>query len=219
MVHGDGKSIEKTLADWVLETYPYLKDIGEPWTNPEGEVIYRPGIVHRLDRETSGLMVLAKNQEMFELLKKQFQDRLVEKRYHAFVYGELKTVKGVIDRPIGRSASDFRKYSAQRGAKGQMRDAVTKYRVLRKGPDITFVEAEPKTGRTHQIRVHMKAIGHPVVCDKVYAPNHECMLGFGRTALHAKQLSFFDKGGVQVTFEAPYPADFKKAVAEFESLC
>ncbi len=219
MVHGDGKTKEKTLADWILAKYPEIKDVGEAWTNPEGEVIYRPGIVHRLDRDTSGIMIIAKNQEMFDCLKKQFQDRLVEKKYHAFVYGEMKTVKGVVDRSIGRSTSDFRKYSAQRGARGEMRDAVTNYRVLNKGAGMTLVEVEPKTGRTHQIRVHMKAINHPVVCDKLYAPNHECMLGFGRTALHAKELSFLDLGGDRISFEAPYPEDFSRAVAEFSALC
>lgn len=219
MVHGDGKTKEETLADWILAKYPEIKDVGESWTNPEGEVIYRPGIVHRLDRDTSGIMIIAKNQEMFDCLKKQFQDRLVEKKYHAFVYGEMRTVKGVIDRPIGRSTSDFRKYSAQRGARGEMRDAVTNYKVLNKGAGMTLVEVEPKTGRTHQIRVHMKAINHPVICDKLYAPNHECMLGFGRTALHAKELKFMDNDGKKVSFEAPYPEDFKKAVAEFVALC
>jgi 23S rRNA pseudouridine1911/1915/1917 synthase len=214
-VHGDGRTKEDTLADWLLANYPKIKNVGEPWTNPAGEIIYRPGIVHRLDRDTSGVMVVAKNQEMFDILKKQFQDRLTNKTYHAFVYGEMKQVKGTVDRPIGRSSKDFRKKSAQRGAKGEMRDAITNFKVLGKKDGLTLIEAEPKTGRTHQIRVHMKAINHPIVCDKLYAPNHECKLGFGRTALHARSLSFADKKGKVVSFEASYPEDFQKALIQF----
>jgi 23S rRNA pseudouridine1911/1915/1917 synthase len=220
-VHADGRPAqqgrtkEHTLADWLLEKYPEIKDVGEPWTSPEGEVIYRPGIVHRLDKDTSGLMVVAKNQEMFDVLKKQFQNREVKKVYHAFVYGEMKQIKGIVDRPIGRSTKDFRKKSAQRGAKGELRDAITHFKVLNRKDGLSFIEAEPKTGRTHQIRVHMKAINHPIVCDKLYAPNHECKLGFGRTALHARSLSFNDKDGQPVSFEAPYPEDFEKALTLF----
>lgn len=215
-VHGDGRTKEVTLADWLLEHYPEIKDVGEPWTNPEGEVIYRPGIMHRLDRDTSGVMIIAKNQAMFEHLKAQFKNRETHKTYHAFVYGEMKQIKGTIDRPIGRSSKDFRKKSAQRGAKGELRDAITVYKVLGKNDGITLIEAEPKTGRTHQIRVHMKAINHPIVCDKLYAPNHDCKLGFGRTALHARSISFQNLEGEVMSFEAPYPEDFEHALQEFK---
>lgn len=214
-VHADGRTKEYTLSDWLIENYPEIKAVGEPWEDPQGNTIYRPGIVHRLDRDTSGVMVVAKNQDTFELLKSQFQNREVKKIYHAFVYGEIKQMKGIIDRPIGRSSKDFRKKSAQRGAKGELRDAITHFKVLGRKDDVTFIEAEPKTGRTHQIRVHMKAINHPIVCDALYAPNHECKLGFGRTALHARQLSFMNKEGDMVTFEAPYPEDFERALAQF----
>lgn len=214
IVHADGKTVEPTLTDWILEHYPEIRDVGEPWVNGEGETIYRPGIVHRLDRETSGVMVVARNQEMFELLKSEFKNREVRKVYHAFVYGKVKDDRGKIERPIGRSASDFRKYSAQRGARGELREAVTLYRVLWRGEGVTMIEAMPQTGRTHQIRVHMKAINHPVVGDSLYAPNHESLLGFKRTALHARSLEFTDLKGKRVTFEAPYPEDFMKAVEE-----
>jgi 23S rRNA pseudouridine1911/1915/1917 synthase len=215
-VHGDGRTKEYTLSDWLMENYPDMKEVGEPWQDPEGNTIFRPGIVHRLDRDTSGVMVIAKNQEMHAFLKSQFQNREVQKVYHAFVYGEMKQIKGIVDRPIGRSSKDFRKKSAQRGAKGELRDAVTHFKVLKRQDGLSLIEAEPKTGRTHQIRVHMKAINHPIVCDKLYAPNHECKLGFGRTALHARKLSFTGKEGEMLSFEAPYPADFEEALTAFK---
>jgi len=214
VVHSDGKTDELTLVDWLLEKYPDIKNVGEPWTAPDGKEIPRPGIVHRLDRDTSGVMVIAKTQESFENLKKQFQNREVEKTYHAFVYGILKDDKGIIDRPIGKSKKDFRLWSAQRGARGELRDAVTEYKVLKREEDATYVEVKPKTGRTHQIRVHFKAIHHPVVCDKLYAPKRECALGFNRLALHAHIISFKSLDGSTATYSADLPEDFIMAVGK-----
>ena len=118
MVHSDGRTKEETLSDWVLKKYPELKDVGEPW-----EDIPRPGIVHRLDKDTSGVMVLAKTQETFEELKGQFQERKIKKTYRAFAYDPFKEENGEIDRPIGKSKSDFRKWSAQPGSRGVQREA------------------------------------------------------------------------------------------------
>ncbi|HLP43728.1 MAG TPA: RluA family pseudouridine synthase [Candidatus Nanoarchaeia archaeon] len=217
VVHPDGKSDEPTLVDWLLKNRPDMKDVGEPLVLKSGESIPRPGIVHRLDKETSGVMVVAKNQKAFEDLKAKFQNREVEKKYHAFVYGILPEEDDTINRPIGRSKKDFRMWSAQRGARGEMREAITNYRVMEKFGDnaasaISFVEAEPKTGRTHQIRVHFKAIHHPVVSDALYAPNHAQMLGFKRHALHAYNLSFKGIDGKKVGATAPYPEDFENAI-------
>jgi 23S rRNA pseudouridine1911/1915/1917 synthase len=128
------------------------------------------------------------------------------------VYGVLKESSGVIDRPIGKSAKDFRKWSAQPGARGTLRDAVTEYQVVRQGTEATFVEVRPQTGRTHQIRVHFKAIHHPVVCDALYAPRNDRILGFNRLALHARQLSFRLMDGTMLTAEAPLPEDFQHAL-------
>ncbi len=223
VVHGDGRTAEKTLADWLVENYPDIKSVGEPWQDQKGNAIYRPGIVHRLDRETSGVMVIAKTQGMFDSLKSQFQNKEVEKIYHAFVYGMVKigsvSGKASINRPIGKSTQDFRKWSAQRGAKGELRDAVTDYSVIKACNELSFVEASPKTGRTHQIRVHFKAINHPVICDKLYAPNHKPMLGFDRTALHARNITFTNLSAETVSYEAAYPGDFEKAIAQVGSLC
>lgn len=216
LVHPDGTSKEKTLSDWILETYPETKGVGETLTLKNGEEIERPGVVHRLDRDTSGVMIIAKTQEMFEKLKEQFKEREVQKIYNAFVYGVMKDDEGVIDREIGRSAKDFRKWSAQRGARGTLRNAVTEYTVLQRGEKHTLLEVMPKTGRTHQIRVHLKAINHPVVCDRLYAPKHPCELSFERLALHAKVLRFMHPEKGEVSFEVPLPADFKKAVSEIE---
>ncbi len=222
VVHSDGKTEEPTLTDWILKNYPETESVGEPLQlktiNYKLKTVSRPGIVHRLDRETSGAMVVAKNQKAFESLKSQFQKGEVSKKYQAFVYGNIKEDKGIIDRPIGRSRKDFRRYSAQRGARGEMREAVTEYRVLKRAKDVSFIELIPKTGRTHQIRVHLKAISHPVICDSLYAPKRECLLGFKRLALHALELGFKNLSGSQVEVEAPYPPDFKGAIESFDSL-
>ena len=200
LVHSDGRNKEKNLSDWINENYPKLKEVGEEQILQNGEIIKRPGIVHRLDKDTSGVIVVAKTKESYKFLKKQFQNREVQKIYHAVVWGKFleDKMEGVIEKPIGRSASDFRKWSAEFGAKGELREAVTEYKVLAQrsfrgdksgqNKEFAYVEVKPKTGRTHQIRVHLKSISHPVVCDKLYSSKKcipdEC-LGFSRLALHA----------------------------------
>lgn len=214
VIHSDGKTVEPLLTDWVLKHYPKTKGVGEPITMTDGTVIDRPGIVHRLDRETSGVMLIAKTAKGHAFLKEQFQNRTMEKKYLAFVHGELKDQYGIINRPMGRSKSDFRKWSATRGARGELRPAETWWTLIRARGGYSLVEAEPKTGRTHQIRVHFKAINHPVVCDRLYAPDKGCAFGFGRTALHAASISFMNTYGKKITVAAPLPADFKEAMAE-----
>ncbi|MBL7045139.1 MAG: RluA family pseudouridine synthase [Parcubacteria group bacterium] len=211
VVHSDGKTDEPSLTDWVVKNYPSMVDVGEP-AQYNGKKIARPGVVHRLDRETSGVIVLAKTQESFENLKKQFQERTTKKIYNAFVYGAIKEEDGSIDRPIGKSKSDFRRWSAQRGARGELREAITDYKVLEKNKDFSYLEVSPKTGRTHQIRVHLKAINYPVVCDKLYAPKRSCELGFGRLALHARSIAFSLINEEKVEVEADLPEDFQKAL-------
>ncbi len=216
VVHPDGKTKEKTLVDWILKKYPKIKNVGEPILLSDGMKILRPGIVHRTDRDTTGVLIIAKNQKAFEFLKGQFKNRKVHKVYQAFVYGDLKEERGMIDRPIGRSSNDFRKWTAQRGTRGEMREAVTYFKVLGKKDDITFVEAIPKTGRTHQIRVHFGSINHPLVQDKLYATDFflqkKQQLGFKRTALHAKELEIMLPSRKLLNITAPYPEDFEKAI-------
>ena len=209
VVHADGRTKEESVSSWLVEHYPEAKEVGEKL----GE-IEKPGIVHRIDRETSGILLLAKTKKGYECLKKQFQNREIEKIYHVFLYGKLKEDHGTINLPIGKSASDFRKRSAERGAKGEMREAVTYYQVLKRGEEWTFVEAKPKTGRTHQIRVHFKALHHPVVGDKLYAKGKASLLGFDRLALHAREITFSDTKDKKHNISAPYPEDFKQALTE-----
>lgn len=213
-VHGDGRTDERTLSDLIIEKYPQSKDVGELWVNAEGKTIYRPGIVHRLDRDTSGVLIVAKTKTTFDFLKRQFQDRNVLKVYRAFVYGNIIEDSGVIDKPIGRSKSDFRMWSAQPGARGEKRESITEFSVLRRSAskDVCFVEVRPKTGRTHQIRVHFKAIHHPVVGDALYAKGKESLLGFKRHALHAYSLRMKLSGDSdEREFVAPLPEDFVAA--------
>ncbi|MCK5026985.1 MAG: RluA family pseudouridine synthase [Candidatus Pacebacteria bacterium] len=213
VVHSDGRTEEKTLSDLLIREYPEIKEVGEPWENNEGKVIYRPGIVHRIDRDTSGVLLVAKDQKTYLYLKEQFQDRKISKKYHAFAYGNIKEEEGSIDKPIGKSKKDFRQWSAQPGARGTLREAVTEFRVLKRMGEYVFLELSPKTGRTHQLRVHLKAIHHPIMCDSLYAPNRECGLGFERLALHARSIDFFTPDGKNHLIEAPYPEDFVKALA------
>ena len=208
-----GNAYEYTLVDWLLARYRQIEGVGEPWRTPDGVLVPRPGIVHRLDRETSGVLVVAKTPEAFAHLKEQFQQRLVEKIYHAFVYGTPRERQGTIDRPIGKSAKDFRLRSAQPGARGTLRDARTDYTVMKTCEDASYLEVRPQTGRTHQIRVHLKAIHHPVVCDRRYAPKRACILGFSRLALHASVLSFRTLTGERLTVASALPADFTQALA------
>ncbi len=220
VVHPDGKTKEKTLVDWILAEYPRTKNVGEPIILNDGTEVLRPGIVHRIDRETSGALIIAKNKKSYEFLKEQFKERKVHKVYQAFVYGELKDERGMINRPIGRSPSDFRKWSSTRGARGEMREAITYFKVLKIKDGITFVEAMPKTGRTHQIRVHFSAVNHPVIQDELYAPRFylekENQLGFKRTALHARQLEITLPSDKLLKITAPYPKDFEEAIKEIE---
>lgn len=243
VVHSDGRTKEPTVVDWILEKYPKIKGVGDPiFVKDKGLKIKdsersldRSGIVHRLDRETSGALLIAKNQTSFARLKKQFQRQRVRKIYHAFVYGSVKHDEGVIDRPIARSSTNPVLWSAMRGKKGEEREAVTEYLVLSRfkdsaGHGFSFLELRPRTGRTHQIRVHLKAINYPVVCDKLYAPprllsesmrggwpKKERVLGFSRLALHSRSISFTHPStGKKVMAEAPYPKDFEETLEIFK---
>jgi len=236
-VHSDGKTKEKTLSDWLLLNYPSIKNVGEPFiAEKEGgkkEKILRPGIVHRLDKETSGVLLIAKNQKTFLFLKEQFQNHKIKKTYRAFVYGYVSDPKaslatgkkGIINAPIGRSQKDIRAYTAGRGAREPLKEATTEYVILNKFTDTkneekkrqiehqyTYIEAYPKTGRTHQIRVHMRYINHPIVSDPIYRGAKDLSLDMKRLALHAYSITFSLPNGEVKTIEAPMPTDFKKVI-------
>ncbi len=210
-VHADGKHERATLVDWLAVHYPELKGVGEEQTLADGTIIDRPGIVHRIDRETSGVLVVARTQKAFLKLKDQFKNREVKKTYRAFVYGVIQDERGIIDKPIGSSRGGKGPRSALM-PHGAMREAQTMYRVITRGKEATYVEVFPKTGRTHQIRVHFAAIQKPIVADSLYAPSRKSILGFTRLALHALSVTFTHptKKG-EVSFEAPLPADFVEA--------
>lgn len=219
MVHPDGHSKDKTVVDWFLGHAPDAKDVGEPQRSPQGEILERSGIVHRLDKDTSGVMVLAKTDEAFTHLKAQFQNRLVKKEYRALVYGPVRERWGSITKPIGRSAKDFRLRSAQHGAKGTLREAETDWECIGTGryneENFSYLRLMPKTGRTHQIRVHLKAISRPVVGDTLYAEaemKNSNNLELDRLALHAHKLHLTLLDGEEGAFLAPVPPELEQAV-------
>lgn len=225
VVHPDGRGDFETLADILLRERPELTDVGEPMVL-EGKEIKRPGIVHRLDKETSGCLLIAKTQESFLFFKKQFQDHTIQKTYHACLYGVPKEREGVINEAIGRARLDIRRWAVGRGARGELRPATTRYKVLAtiggvegKGSTaddtFTYMEAYPETGRTHQLRVHFRSINHPIVADVLYAERREAALGFTRLALHAHAISFTLPDGTQKKITAPYPEDFQNARTQF----
>jgi 23S rRNA pseudouridine1911/1915/1917 synthase len=225
VVHPTGKTDEPTVIDWIRRHYPDIEGVGEPMTLMDGTSIDRPGIVHRLDRDTSGVMLIAKTKAMHAWLKEQFMQRKMKKEYRAFVHGIIVEDTGKIDRAIGRSASDFRRFSAQRGAKGEMRDAITRYTVLARLTEnkqqradwnrngYSYVALFPLTGRTHQLRVHMKSITHPIIADALYAGALGTGLDFTNLALHAFRISVPLPGGAVQTFEAPLREDFIRALS------
>ncbi len=223
VVHADGRTKEETLADWLLEKYPSIRGVGETIPLTKGGEIEKWGIVHRIDRDTSGVLLIAKTQESFMNLKSQFQARTIKKSYRTIACGTFKELDGTINKPIGRSKSDFRRWSAEYGARGELRDAITDYHVLGEGEvkntKLSYLEINPHTGRTHQIRVHLKAVGHPILHDDLYAPKGPHILGFKRMALHAYSVSFRGLDGVEHRVEAPLPEDFKAGLAELGLPC
>jgi len=196
------KLAEFTLVDWLINRYPEIKKVGD---EPE----LRPGIVHRLDKDTSGLMVIARNQETFEFLKAQFKEKKVEKRYLALVWGRVAKDEGQITLPIGRSRK-FGRQAAGLKAKNT-RPALTEFKVRERFGDFTLLEVYPKTGRTHQIRAHLASIGHPIAGDRLYAK--KAAAGLGRQFLHAYFLKFTAPGGKVFQFQSELPDDLKEYLA------
>lgn len=222
-VHGDGADASGTVVEWFLQNCPAASGVGEPRIGKGGKEIERSGVVHRLDKETSGVMVLAKNQKSFLYLKEQFKNRLAKKEYRALVYGEMKEKWGTIDRPIGRSSSNFRLRSAERGARGTLRDSVTNWERIGageyKGEAFSYLKLIPKTGRMHQLRVHLKAVGHPIVRDNLYAGKKlelSNSLGLKRLALHAHKLELLLSYGGTERFVSPVPQDLSEATDKLE---
>jgi len=169
--------------------------------------VLRPGIVHRLDRDTSGVILVAKNDAAHNALARQLKDRTVEKVYVALVEGTPDPVEGLIDAPIARDPRNRQRMAIVESG----REAVTAYRVVERLRGASLLEARPKTGRTHQIRVHLAAIGHPIVGDRLYGRASELV---GRQFLHALRITFeHPRTGERMSLEAPLADDLSTALA------
>jgi len=188
-----------TLVDFILKKFPSTKEVGD---NPQ----VRPGIVHRLDRDTSGVLVIAKNQTTFQYLKNLFQTRQISKTYLALVQGLVKPDQGIIDKSIGlKPGTTKRSVFSSKLSK----PALTKFVVQQRFPQEkqTLLKVSPQTGRTHQIRVHLASLGHPIVGDKIYSKRGK---ESNHLFLHALSLELNLPDGSRATFEAEPPLYFKK---------
>lgn len=225
IVHRDGRTDEPSLADWIGENFSALRGVGGAWVSPQGESVPLNGLVHRLDRTTSGVVLAAKNQDVFEYLKSEFKERRVEKKYQAWVYvspkpaqglmpgakrlgSEFLEEEGTIVAEIMRSSEKPRRWYARACGADDPRAAITHWRVLERRAGATLLEIIPKTGRTHQIRVHLASIGHPIVADHLYSPDRTSIFGFNRPALHAVSIAVTLPSGERVEYSAPLPSDF-----------
>lgn len=189
------------LTDWLIEKFPETKNVGDP---------ERPGIVHRLDKETSGVIVIATTQPMFDHLKKQFHDRLVKKSYTALVHGHLADQSGQINKPIGRSRKNGRMAARAKSIEEKDRAATTDYKVIKRFQKYDLVQAQPLTGRTHQIRVHFMSLGHPVVGDRLYRIRGQKKIPeLNRPFLHSSELTFNDMAGKEQKASAPLPQELQ----------
>lgn len=207
VIHPGAGHNSRTLANALLSHCPDLEGVGDR---------NRPGIVHRLDKDTSGTLVVAKNSMAYENLSAQFKMRQVHKVYLALVYGEVKLPLGMIDFPIGRHPTDRKKMSTQ---SGRGRPTETLWKVKEAFSGVTLLEIDLRTGRTHQVRVHCAAIGHPVVGDSTYGgkrrwkdllqgPKQDLLKAIRRQMLHAWQLTFLHpRTGKFMNFESPLPLD------------
>lgn len=202
--HQSGRS---SVAGWFWEKFPQVRQ--------KSKDRMRPGIVHRLDKETSGVLLLAKNDTAADYLKNLFQTRQIHKTYLALVRGEIKKDRGTIDFALTRSAQSpaKRKVAIGKSEANRAKKALTVYRVLRRYSGYTFLEVSPQTGRTHQIRVHLASSGFPVAGDKLYGHTRRPEeLGLARHFLHAQRISFVSSSGKPLVIEAPLPADLQQVL-------
>lgn len=202
VVHPANGNYDGTLVNALLGMYEDKSD----WSFSEDEENFRPGIVHRLDKDTSGLLIVAKNDVALMKMSKEIQERKVTKKYIALVKGNVPDDEATIDLPIARSTKDRKKMAVDEKGK----NAVTYFKVLKRYDRYTLLELKIATGRTHQIRVHMSYIGHPVVGDEVYS-NGKNEFEVKGQMLHAWKLEFIHPiTGKKINLEAPVPDYFKE---------
>ncbi len=207
VVHPSAGHLHGTLVQAALAHAPQMAGVG-------GE--RRPGVVHRLDKDTSGLILLAKNDRTHRWLQEQFSQRNVEKTYLALVDGKPPTPSGRVEAPVGRDVKNRKRMSVLASNKGRL--AISEYYTLQTFAEHTLLRVHPITGRTHQIRVHMAFIGCPVVGDTVYGRRRPS-LNIGRLFLHAASLKIQLPGEVtQRTFEAPLPPDLHQALQRLQNI-
>ncbi|MDP2693167.1 MAG: RluA family pseudouridine synthase [bacterium] len=229
LVHPTGRGEINTLAQWIIDNYPNVVGVGDLSSRTsgsrQGKMLERPGIVHRLDKEASGVMVVAKNQEMFEHLKKQFKDRSVEKEYSVLVHGTPQNNHDEIDFEISRGVDGkmaarpkIDNLKVKNVGKEQLgRGALTEFWVEKKFARFSLLKVKIHTGRTHQIRVHMLAYGHPVVGDNLHFNkklNRKRDEKLGRVFLHAKGLCFDDLQNNKVCYNSPLPKELLDFINE-----
>ncbi len=213
LVHPTNKGEKDTLVNFLINRYPEIKNVGDSWTDSINSLQAnlgqeRPGIIHRLDKDTSGLIVIAKNQKIFNWLKKQFQNRQIKKKYLALIIGKLKNKHGIITKAIGRSSKKGLKQTVAPVV--PRKEAITEYKVLKEYQDYSLIEVIPKTGRMHQIRVHMASIGHPIAGDKQYKFKRQpCPKNLKRQFLHASYLRFSLPNGEIKEFRSKLPENLK----------
>ncbi len=212
LVHSTAHQKDNTLADWLLEYYPEIKGVGDK---------NRPGVVHRLDKDVSGLMVIAKNQKMYECLVQQFLKNKVRKEYFALVYGRPSQEKGIIELPIGFTRKGkLVAIKSQKDVKTK-KSAITEYEIVKNFSIFNFqfslLKVRPFTGRTHQIRLHLKSVGCPIVGDSRPAPVfliNQSSSYSPRVFLHAFYLGFYDLNGQWREFKSELPRDFKEVLVK-----
>lgn len=202
LVHPTDKEETNTLVDWLIEKYPECRKIGE---DPA-----RAAIVHRLDKEVSGLMVLPKTQDSFENIKKQFKLRTIDKKYLALVYGKVRNDEGEIKFPIKRSSGKAGMFAALPVGADGGKNALTIYHVKERYKNFTLLEVEIMTGRTHQIRVHLLAMSHGIVGDPLYKNKGTKEKNTpGRIFLHAAELAFTDLNGERHEYQSRLPQSLR----------
>lgn len=203
VVHPFDFSDEETVLDFLEETYPEIFVIENAITLQDKRTIKLGGIVHKLDRDTSGVLVVAKNQKTFDELRKQFTTQGIKKTYTALVEGILDRDSFTINAPLGRSKKDYKQSTSPINPRGELREAITDVKVLCKDSSTTLVELTPRTGRTHQLRAHMSSIGHPIIGDMAYGSTQQAE----RIKLHASSLTY-TLHGKQNTVISPLPQSF-----------